>query len=221
MGRLGSLSGYAPVRMLVVRPDKVSTVADRDLLVIGTLEHLQGADALLSQGPLRFSGNRMTVSVPTTLDSVRRLFGDRGDAERQRLAAGLQAITTDTTSVIVGAESPLSSRRSVVAILATRSEVLEGAVANLRDSEQSALIQGDLAILSGERTTAYRVADPYTVGHLPLWLYPSYVLRDQPFGVVLLMLMGCFLGGTAIFWAMRRRAAQRLATTQTSNPLTR
>lgn len=221
MGRLGALSGYPPVRMVVVRPNQTSTVASRDLLVVGTMEHLQGANDLLSKGPLRFTGNKMNVAVPTTLESVRRLFGDRADAERQRLAAGLQAVTTGTTTVIVGAESPLASDRSVVAILASRSEVLEGVVSNLRDVDQSALIQGDLAILSGERTTAYRVADIYTVGRLPLWLYPSYVLRDQPFGVVLLMLLGCLLGGSAIYWAMRRRAIVRLAATRASSSVTR
>ncbi len=218
MGRLGALSGYPPVRMAVVRPNQTNTVAGRDMLVVGTMEHLQGANDLLAKGPLRFSGNKMTVAVPTTLETVRRIFGDHGDAERQRLAAGLQAVTTDTTTVLVGAESPLASDRSVVAILAARSDVLEGVVSNLRDVEQSALIQGDLAILSGERTTAYRVADTYTVGRLPLWLYPSYVLRDQPFGVVLLMLLGCLLGGSAIYWAMRRRANIRLAASRASSP---
>jgi cellulose synthase (UDP-forming) len=109
----------------------------------------------------------------------------------------------------------------VVAILASRPEVLEGVVSNLRDTDQSALIQGDLAILSGERTTSYRVADLYTVGRLPLWLYPSYVLRDQPFGVVLLMLLGCLLGGSAIYWAMRRRAIVRLSSTRTSSSVIR
>lgn len=221
MGRLGALSGYPPIRMAVVRPNQTSTVASRDMLVVGTMEHLQGANDLLAKGPLRFAGNKMTVAVPTTLETVRRLFGDRADAERQRLAAGLQAVTTDTTTVIVGAESPLASDRSVVAILAAKSEVLEGVVSNLRDVDQSALIQGDLAILSGERTTAYRVADIYTVGRLPLWLYPSYVLRDQPFGVVLLMLVGCLLGGSAIYWAMRRRASIRLSATRASSSATR
>jgi cellulose synthase (UDP-forming) len=221
MGRLGALSGYPPVRMAVVRPAQANTVANRDLLIVGTMEHLQGADALLSHGPMRFNGNKMTVSVPTTLETVRRLFGDRADGERQRLAAGLQAVTTDTTTVIVGSESPLSSGHSVVAILASRPEVLEGVVSNLRDTDQSALIQGDLAILSGERTTSYRVADLYTVGRLPLWLYPSYVLRDQPFGVVLLMLLGCLLGGSAIYWAMRRRAIVRLSSTRTSSSVIR
>ena len=221
MGRLGALSGYPPIRMAVVRPAQANTVASRDLLIVGTMDHLQGADALLSHGPLRFNGNKMSVSMPTTLETVRRLFGDRADGERQRLAAGLQAVTIENTSVLVGAESPLSSGRSVVAILASRPEVLEGVVSNLRDVDQSALIQGDLAILSGDRTTAYRVADVYTVGRLPLWLYPSYVLRDQPFGVVLLMLVGCLLAGSAIYWAMRRRANIRLSATRASSSVIR
>ncbi len=214
MGRLGALSGYPPVRMEVVRPNAMSPVSNRDILLLGTMENLKGAGDLLQRGPVRFVGNRMSLSIPSTLDSVRRLFGDRADIERQRLASNLQATATDSTAIMVGTESPLSNGRSIVAILATQPESLGNMAATLRDTEQSALVQGDLAILSADRITAYRVADVYNVGRLPLWLYPSYVLRDQPFGVVLLMLIASLLGGAAIYWAMRRRANVRLAPMQ-------
>ncbi len=83
-------------------------------------------------------------------------------------------------------------------------------MASLRDSEQAPLIQGDLALLTRGRVVSYRVTTPYTVGHLPLWMWPGWMLRDQPLGVVVAALAGVFLLGLALYAAMRRRADRRL-----------
>jgi len=210
MGRLGALTGYPPVRMEVVRPDAVSAVANRDLLVMGTLQRMQGVSDLLRRSAVQVNGNQLTTRLPDTLESIRRVFTDRGDPERQRAAAGLQAGVSNSTAILVGAESPLSGGRSVVAMLAGSPQTLEASVTALRDPDQAALIQGDLALMSGNQVTSYRIADPYTVGNLPFWLYPTWLLRDSPYGIVALMIGGCVLLGLALYWAMRRRAGGRL-----------
>jgi cellulose synthase (UDP-forming) len=221
MGRLGALTGYPTIRMTVVKPDGVAAVADRDILMIGTMQRLQGAAELLRKSPVSLSGNRLSVSIPTSLDSIRRLFGDRAEGERSRVAAALQSSVSEGTTALVGSESPLGRGRSLVAVLAASPQALEGAVAAMRDDTQASLIQGDLALLTGGKVTSYRVTEPYTVGTLPLWLYPSYVLRDQPYLVVILMLGGCILLGLAIYWAMRRRAGTRLQQRPNSRPVAR
>lgn len=211
MGRIASLSGYPPVRMEVVRPGQISTVAKRDLLVIGTLPHLLGATELLNAGPLTFGDGRISVAIPNRLESIRRLFVEQTDGERQRAATSLQAAANEQLSALVGFESPYTAHRSVVAVLGGSSQALDAAVAAIRDSEQSAFIQGDLSIMTANRVTSYRVAEPYTVGDLPLWLYPSYFLRDQPYIIVLMLLFASLITGTVLFWAMKRRTETRLA----------
>ena len=85
----------------------------------------------------------------------------------------------------------------------------------LRDPDQAPLIQGDLALSSGERFTAYRVGNSYTAGRLPFWLYPSWLLHDQPLGVVGVMIIGSILVALFYFFALRRRAALRTRTIPT------
>ena len=218
MGRIASLSGYPPVKMQVVRSADTSKMGDRDLLIIGTVAHLQGAADLLRSGPLGIAGGRLSVSFPARLESVRRLFVGEEDADRQRAASALQANATDSVSALVGFESPYTAHRSVVALVAGSGDTLESAVATIRDSEQSAFVQGDLSILTTGKVTSYRVADIYTVGHLPFWLYPSYVLRDQAYAIVLIMLFGSLLCGTALFWLMRRRGYSRLTPSEPPAP---
>ena len=212
MGRFGDLTGYPVIRVAVVRPGEANTVATRDLLLMGTVGRFGGVDDLMRNAPLRLSGNQLTVTVPSGLDSVRRIFGDRYSVDRSRAAATLSAGVTEDMSALVGSESPLGSGRSMVAILAAAPQALEEAVATFRDSALAPLIQGDMSVLSGGRVTSYRVGAPYTVGTLPFWLYPSYLLRDQPYGIVAVMLVGALLIGLAMFWTMRRRASTRLAT---------
>jgi cellulose synthase (UDP-forming) len=214
MGRFGALTGYPAIRVTVARPDGLAAIADRDLLVMGTMQRLGMAAELLHGSAVSIANGRLGISVGDPLDSVRRLFDDRPGQERDRAATTLGSGISETTAVLVGGESPLRSGRSVVAILAAAPQALDGVVASLRDGQQAPQIQGDLALLSSGHVSAFRVTAPYTVGALPFWLWPSWYLRDQPLPLIILMLLGCFLLGSALFWAMNRRAGRRLKTAQ-------
>ena len=116
---------------------------------------------------------------------------------------------------MVGVQSPLNSGRSVVALLGGSPDAVAAMVTTLRDPDQAPLIQGDLGLMSGGRFTSYRVGAQYTVGRLPFWLYPSWLLRDQPLGVVGVMVIGSVLVAIFYFFALRRRAALRTRTIPT------
>ena len=215
MGRIGSLTGYPVIHHLVVKPDAVNSVSDRNLLLMGTISRLGSAADLLKNSPYRVNGNRLQVDVSGGLDSVRRLFGDPGREDRARAATVLNASVGNDTAAIVGAQSPLNSGRSVVAILGGAAGAVESIVTTLRDPDQAPLIQGDLSLLGGGRFTSYRVGGQYTTGTLPFWLYPSWFLRDAPLSIVAVMVIGCLLVAIFYFFALRRRAALRTRTIPT------
>jgi cellulose synthase (UDP-forming) len=169
-------------------------VADRDLLVIGTLSGNDGIGALLSTAPVHMEGGRLAVTLPGPLTSVWRLFGDRTEADRTRAAATLAAGLTDGWAALIGAESPQRSGRLI---------------GDLHNSEQMPLIQGDLTLYTGGRPSSYRVGETYTVGTVPFWLWPSWYFVNQPFYIGLLVLFGCILVGFPLYWLVRRRADRR------------
>jgi hypothetical protein len=70
-------------------------------------------------------------------------------------------------------------------------------------------------LLTGGRFTSYRVGGVYTTGRLPFWLYPAWFLRDQPLGIVGVMVIGSILVAVFYFFALRRRAALRTRTIPT------
>ncbi len=211
LGRIGAQTGIAATRLEVVRPGEVDTVADRDLLVIGTVQGLQQADALLSEAPVRLAGDRVQMVLGEPLDPLRGNFGDTHYGDRTRANTDLSAAVGPDTAVLVGAESPLHAGRSVVALLAGAPRTLARIADTLDDSEQAALVQGDLSVLSGGKITSYRVGPLYTVGTLPPWIWPSWALRDQPLGLLALAAAGSALLGWVLFQALRSRARSRRA----------
>ncbi len=210
-GRLASITGYPVVRLTVVRAGQTDAVADKDLILLSTLDHLgKGAD-LLRNGPYQVSGDRLQLKVGGGLESVTWMFDDQGEQQRRRANATLSTPLSDNAAVMVGAESPLGHSRSIVALLASAPAGLDNIVTTLRDAAKAPLIQGDLAVLSGDQVTSYRVGDTYTVGSTPFWVWPSWYLHNRPLGTVWLLIVGCVLVGLAFFWALRRRAAARVA----------
>jgi cellulose synthase (UDP-forming) len=215
MGRIGSLTGYPVIRHVVVKPDGLNSVADRNILLMGTISRLGPAADLLKNSPYRVNGNRLQVEVSSGFDSVRRLFGDPGREDRARATTVLNASVGNESAAIVGAQSPMNSGRSVVALIGGGGAAVESLVTTLRDPDQAPLIQGDLSLLGGGRFSSYRVGGQYTVGVLPFWLYPSWYLRDAPLSIVAVMVIGCLLVAVFYFFALRRRAALRTRTIPT------
>lgn len=210
MGRFGAQTGYPALRLTVVRPDAIGTVADRDLLVVGTVPHLGAAADLLRESAVAVANGRITLSVSDTLDRVGHLFDGEWGRDRGHATATLASGMSESTSLLVGARNPLASGRSVVALLAMAPPALGGLLADLRDSKQAALTQGDLAVFSDGNVAAFRVTSPYTVGSLPPWVWSAWYFRDRPVALLLLLVAGCALLGGAMFWALGRRAERRL-----------
>jgi cellulose synthase (UDP-forming) len=97
-----------------------------------------------------------------------------------------------------------------VALLAGTPQGLDNIMTAVTDPTMNPLLQGDLSIVSGGQVTSFRVGSTYTMGWIPFWMWPSYWLRDQPFSIVIVMIIGCVLLTFAVHAILRRRALVRL-----------
>ncbi|MFT8244478.1 UDP-forming cellulose synthase catalytic subunit [Roseomonas sp. BN140053] len=210
VGRLAANVGYAATKIEVVRSGGLEQVAGKDLLVVGALNRVPALTQLLRDGPVTLEGNRLTVALPDALDQFRNLFlSDDRLRDRERLSS---VISTggEGQGMLLGFQSPLREGRSVLALTGTSPQGMEAMLAALRDPEQQPRIQGDVALLSGGRVEAFRISRDYSVGSLPIWLWPQLYLGHRPDLILALLVGAALLLAIPAYWAMRRRAATRL-----------
>ncbi|CAH2602386.1 Cellulose synthase catalytic subunit [UDP-forming] / Cyclic di-GMP-binding domain [Rhodovastum atsumiense] len=203
MGRIGAFVGHPATGLVVTRPGDLSAVAGRDLLLLGTLQHLGSAGGLLDRAPVRPTEGGITVAVADELNPVLRLFGDAGARDRDRAAAAIAAGLSDDWAALVGMESPLQRGRSLVALLAATPQAIETMILGFDDPAQNQRIQGDLTLFKGGEPSSFRIGDTYTFGHLPFWLWPSWALSDRPVLLATIMLGGCSLFGLGMLSLVR------------------
>ncbi|UFN47305.1 UDP-forming cellulose synthase catalytic subunit [Roseomonas sp. OT10] len=210
VGRLSANLGLPALNITVARPGALPQLANHDLLVVGPLPRLGGVANLLRESPVTLEGNRLTVALPTPMENFRNLFQSSNAArERDRLSATLSN-TADGQGMLLATQSPLEPGRSVVILTGTTAEGMEGMLAALRDPAQLPRIQGDLAWFSGGRVDSFQVGRTYSVGELPVWLWPQLYLGDRPDLVLLLLIGGAVLLAIPAYWSLRRRSAARL-----------
>lgn len=210
IGRLSAIVGLPATGLQVVRPQGIPQVAGLDLIVVGALGRQPALQQLLKNGPVQLDGNRLSVALPDAMADIRHVFGGidkRGEAERaaaQLLAPG------EGLGTLIGFESPLTPGRSVVALSGSTPAALEAMAQALHDPAQLPRVQGDVVLLTAGKMQGYVLGQRYTIGWLPFWLWPQYLLGDSPLGLLVLLGIAPLLLAAPVYWLLRRRAARRL-----------
>jgi cellulose synthase (UDP-forming) len=211
MGRFGFLTGYPALQVSVARPEEEASLQKGDILVIGTFGHLGSLTDILRNVPISIGNGQISLKLSDSpLAGVFQIFTGSRESDQRRAAAALSATVNQNTAIIASGRSPWVSQASVVALLAGTPQGLGGIVSSFRDPVVNPLIQGDFSVVSGGQVSSFRIGSTYTVGWIPFWIWPSYLLRDQPFTIVLVMIMGCIILTIALHLTLRRRAQTRL-----------
>ncbi|MEA2738173.1 MAG: hypothetical protein QOH05_1480, partial [Acetobacteraceae bacterium] len=209
MGRFGALTFQPVNRLTVVRASDAGSMPDKDLLVISTLAHLGPASDLLGSSPYRVGGTSLHVLLPSALQDIWHLFAPPETGLHQAPMTALSTKLSERTAVLIGAEVPRGSRRSVVALLAGSPQGLDAMVDALGDAKLVPNIQGDLAVLAGHDMTSYRSGKTYNVGSLPFWLWPEWWLQDRPGAVIVTMVIAAALVGVSLYRLVHWKAVRR------------
>ena len=212
MGRFGYWTGYPVLHVTVARPEEEASLHDDDILVIGTIAHLGSLSDILQNVPVSLDQGQITLKVADKpLGTFYEFVTGAHRADQRRAQAVFSAAVNQDTAVMASGPSPWGARHNtVVALLSGTPQGLDNILNAFTDPALNPLIQGDLSIMSGGQVTSFRIDQTYTVGWIPLWIWPSYFLRNQPFVIVIVMIVGCGLLTLALHTALRRRAASRL-----------
>ena len=208
MGRMGDSTGVAATGVTVVSDIDPDQLHEQDILVIGS-SALANTEALFGSAPVRFENGALRVNQRSPLQYVEALLG----------GSAWHGTSDDPQSVVYAAkgfsgivsfQSPFTSGRTVVALLADQPGTLPGLVDGLNDEKTNAQVQGDLSVVTGDGMTSFAVQPTYWVGDLPAWMKLAYWFAQHPLLMALsgLIVAITLTGPTYLYFS--RQARRRL-----------
>ncbi len=209
MGLMGDSTGFPVVNSTVVTAAGVNDMADKDLLVLGSIGHQPLIAKWVENGKLRVDGGHLRVGMTSALDRVYTVLDPNAEAERQRVDQ-LLISQGDNLAAMIGLQSPLNSSRSAVIITGSSPDKLLTVVNAFRNRDLNPSIQGDLMIAGAGRVTSFRIGNEYTVGHLPALTKLRWWLGNSPLILILFTLIGVLIVALVAYWLLRRLAMARL-----------
>lgn len=211
MGRMGDSTGYPVSGVVVTRAEQVDKFADKDLLVIGSPTNQPLFEKWKSFMP--YSRTDQASTFPISDIAFRLVDWWRG-AEHQEVRApkrGEVSIVNDNSgSLMMGFESPLSSKRSVVAIVMSDSRASYDITRALMDPDLVSRFQGGLDVIHGRTVTPVSNGETYYIGSLPPVQYLRWAMAEHPWVLIICGAIAAVLFAALMYRTLRGIAARRL-----------
>ena len=218
MAKFGESTGYPSINHELLRASEIANAADTDLMVIGSGK---SQSLFSSWAPfMPFSADNGVRTIREPVAGWRSAFGwEQQEASKLARPAGLINISGAGTLVaMMGFESPLKPKRSVVFFYADKSADLSRIDEALADPLRTASMVGDFVIF-GEKTLQSTKASPdYFVGELALTSKIRWLLADHPILVALAVLILAILLAALLYrplMLLKRRFAKGTKTDST------
>jgi hypothetical protein len=208
LGRIGRQTGVTASQFKLLNTAEAMQARDMDLIVLG------GA----ASNKLLADWHRDASLV---LGDADRRFIDFGPLPRfvvdplrfdARPAAASDVTVTGHGSIgaLLGFESPITSGRSVVALIGSDAAGVAAVTDALEDSGRVSSMRGDLVLVRAGELRSYESDQVYYVGTLPWWTRIWFHLSHHPLLLTLAALAVALTVAVWIFSLLQRRAARRL-----------
>lgn len=210
MGRMGEATGYPVLRHVIVNATELASVADRDLLVIGSG---QGQSLMTNWGehlPLERTNGERKLRVQDVFSRAVYRWEEK-DVEPDAISNGSVILKGGgNLTSLMAFESPLQAKRSVVILYADQAEDLQKIGDTLNDAQRVASVRGDFVMIDDAGAKHAKVAKTYYVGALSWATHVRWTLSRSPLLTGLLGTLICILLAVITYRALRRVAAKRL-----------
>lgn len=211
MGRFTEFTGFPPLRLtLLYGAGDLTPARGKDVIVIGTLDDRLKLDALAADGPLKVTDGRLSITTGRPIDRAYALLDGDDWVEQQREAGELLMTSPDFAGLIGQRIAGDAGDRSLVMVVASKSERLPVLVRSLSDPEVNAAVQGDFAVLDGDAVHSFRVGDTYTVGSLGFYGELRWYFRNRPLVLIVFAVGAMVLIGIVVYTLLRLITKARL-----------
>lgn len=209
MGRMGESTGYPATHFRIANPDESASFKNVDLLLIGTS---------LKQGLLSQWADKLPISVRdgSLQDSQPKRNSNflydwlaprtQSDAD---VATREQIDQNGSVAAILGFESPLTAKRSVVAIISSQPQDITRTLDALDHS--SNYIQGSAVFIHPNKVQGFMVGSTYHIGNLPFWTSVWYPFQNHPVLLAIMAMIAVLVFAFALWRTLRLLAAKRIS----------
>jgi hypothetical protein len=208
LGRMGRQTGAVALGYRLLDAKEALGARDLDLVILSG----NGSEELLQH---------WSKDLPLTLSQLGRDFralgpavhsaaelsppdAGAGEAPRVRIRADGEL------AALLGFESPLSSGRSVVALLGRDPAAAHAIVAALNDNSKVPLVRGELAVIRNDAVQSFRGSGLYYLGSLPFWQWFWFHFSQHAVLLIVLALAVALAAGLLVYGRLERRVKQRL-----------
>ncbi|MGH6980583.1 MAG: cellulose biosynthesis cyclic di-GMP-binding regulatory protein BcsB, partial [Stellaceae bacterium] len=210
MAMFGEATGYPTLNAEVVRSGDVNSVANRDLVLIGSFTHQPLLGAWTARTGLGVNNGQIHAMERSWWERIQLAF----DWRNRRSHIGevndwLQA-QQGGEGALIGFRSPLNDDRSVVAVAGTTSQDVAQTARLLQTNDRVVKVQDDLVLIRPNDVQSFRLSRRYDVGTLARWTWLRWNLSDQPIVIAILLFAACAAMGAVAFVVLGIKARRRL-----------
>lgn len=210
VGYLSKSSGYPGTLVTVVRQNEISSVADKDLLILTSGDTGYLPKDWTNHLPI-FANNLNSWhfnSIASIADAIKNLFAsDDTDGSQSVLAL----FENKNNALIAGFESPLRNGRSVVLLWGGNSGLLNDMVSALQGNEKYyGNVLGALSLLKNKQVIPLISTQTYFTGHLPWYEYLQWVMSRNILLFLLFSLVSVLLMTLLVYYVLKTKQNKRL-----------
>ncbi|MEL7384246.1 MAG: cellulose biosynthesis cyclic di-GMP-binding regulatory protein BcsB, partial [Pseudomonadota bacterium] len=214
MGSLGADSGYPGIQIQLTDQWDAETLKDKDILSIGVVRSLEEAANDPEQVNLVVEAGERQIRLPSKNEQQLGMNW-MSPSDANQVPADYVSVEADGSfAAIYGMESPYTSNRSLVSIMAAHPADFASVDKALSDSGKIEHMFGSVVTLRNDEVASYNVGSHYYVGELPVWQLVWYHFSNHPivvacFAAILMVIV------TIVLWrVLRQVSAKRLEKTE-------
>jgi hypothetical protein len=208
MGRMGESTGHPATHVRVTGPSDEAGFRDADLLIIGTSPKQSLLDKWGEKLPAMVSGQMRRMSEPVRKATSLYEWLGFGTQPDPTVLAKAETESSGALAALIGFESPVSSKRSVVVLTAVAPEHLGIALDALEDSGLVRAMHGSSVFIHPNKVESFLTGKTYFVGDLPLWTAIWFHLSEHPV-LLAITTVSASLVLAVLLWRVLRLAARR------------
>ena len=209
MARMGESTGAVASRVRLANPQDEALLKDADLLLIGTATTQTLLQKWSDQLPATIVGNVKRISQTRRPLSFLYNWFNFGVNNKPEITSQENVAGDGAIGMLLGFESPVTAKRSVVAVTATSDEVMGNVVDTLNDTGRNQLIHGSAVFIRGQQVDSTLAGGTYTIGSLPFWLLIWFNMSEHPIWLALAVLFVVLICGFALWRSLRAVARKR------------